>query len=135
KWSAWLGEHCPDIHRNTAALYMRLADPENADAIADCKSIREADMKLRKSDDDDDDKDDKAADEEADDDDAGDAQRVVQRVPGSPDLKATFQNTAVDEVYAALTQAWDRDHKRISVSDCGSAVPFEWLCVDPRSAT
>jgi hypothetical protein len=47
KWSAWLSEHCPDIHQNTAALYMRLADPENADAIADCKSIREADMKLR----------------------------------------------------------------------------------------
>ena len=32
KWSAWLSEHCPEIHRNTAALYMRLA--ENADAIA-----------------------------------------------------------------------------------------------------
>ena len=45
KWSAWLAEHCPDIHRNTAALYMRLAD--NVDAIADCTSIREADMKLR----------------------------------------------------------------------------------------
>src|SRR6516165_2595127 len=31
KWGAWLAEHCPEIHRNTAALYMRLA--ENADAI------------------------------------------------------------------------------------------------------
>jgi hypothetical protein len=26
--------------------------------------------------------------------------------------KATLQNTAVDEVYSALTQAWERDHLR-----------------------
>jgi hypothetical protein len=117
KWSAWLAEHCPDIHRNTAALYMRLADPENADAIADCASIREADMKLREprkpkpgecgyeSPD--------SPDEESDDEanDADDAQRVVQR-GASPDLKAYFQNVAVDEVYTALTQAWDREHLR-----------------------
>src|SRR5262249_2031457 len=45
KWLRWLAEHCPDIHRNTAALYMRLA--ENADKITDYTSIREADMKLR----------------------------------------------------------------------------------------
>src|SRR5262245_46232793 len=49
KWSAWLKEHCPDIHQNTAALYMRLA--KNEEKIADCKSIRDADMKLRKSED------------------------------------------------------------------------------------
>src|SRR5215471_17680826 len=47
KWSAWLTEHCPEIHRNTAALYMRLA--ENADKIAEaeCTSIRQADVLLR----------------------------------------------------------------------------------------
>src|SRR6516165_6102374 len=45
KWGSWLEELCPDIHRNTAALYMRLS--ENAEEIADCTSIRQADMKLR----------------------------------------------------------------------------------------
>jgi hypothetical protein len=112
KWSAWLAEHCPDIHRNTAALYMRLADPENADAIADCKSIREADVKLRQSgngscstttespaDSD--------SDESADE--ADDAQRVVQRTPASPDLAATLHDAAVDEVYSVLTEMWDRE--------------------------
>ena len=115
KWSAWLAEHCPDIHRNTAALYMRLADPENADAIADCKSIREADVKLRQSgngscstttespaDSD--------SDESADE--ADDAQRVVQRTGASPDLKAILQNAAVDEVCTVLTQTRTIDQLR-----------------------
>ena len=113
KWTAWLEEHCRGIHRNTAALYMRLADPENADAIADCASIREADMRLRKPPPDDESvKDDASHYDEADDDAGDDAQRVVQRAGASPDLKATLQNTAVDEVYSALTQAWERDHIR-----------------------
>jgi hypothetical protein len=121
KWSAWLAEHCPEIHRNTAALYMRLANPENAEAIADCTSIREADVKLRKPPPDDDVEDDASPDDEADDDaddQDDDAQRVVQRAGASPDLTATLQNTAVDKVYTALTQAWERDHLRISPTDC-----------------
>src|SRR5262249_42970387 len=121
KWSAWLTEHCPDIHQNTAALYMRLADPENAAAIADCKSIREADMALRKprdgscnsATDADDQTADSDSDESEESDDAGDnSQRVVKPGGASPDLKATFQNIAVDELYTALTQAWDQDHIR-----------------------
>jgi hypothetical protein len=95
---------------------MRLADPENADAIADCASIREADVKLRKHRDDnpDDEGDDEAEDGAGDegDDPDDDAQRVVQRAGASPDLTTTFKNTAVDEVYSALTQAWERDHIR-----------------------
>jgi hypothetical protein len=125
KWSAWLAEHCPGIHRNTAALYMRLA--KNEEAIADCESIREADMKLRKSDDEDDDNDeaesdsDESQDDEADD----DAQRVVQDDAGdealrasvvrqlaSQDLKCTLENVDVDEVCTALIDAWDEDHIR-----------------------
>jgi hypothetical protein len=100
---------------------MRLADPENAEAIADCKSIREADVKLRQSGngscgsttaaDDQTTDDDETADDDADDQ-GDDAQRVVQRTAASPDLATTFKNTAVDEVYSALTQVWDRDHIR-----------------------
>jgi hypothetical protein len=120
KWSAWLEEHCPDIHRNTAALYMRLAD--NADAIADCTSIRAADMKLRQPS--------KCGDgDSGDESDDADAQRVVQEDDDedgeisadtkaalllqsrtSPDLVALLQNTAVDEVCAALIDAWDEQH-------------------------
>src|SRR5262249_6579315 len=115
KWTAWLTEHCPDIHRNTAALYMRLADPENADAIADCKSIREADVKLRQSSNGScsttpESVGDSESDEPADEGD--DAHRFGQQTPASPDLATTFKNTAVDEVYTALTQAWDRDQLR-----------------------
>jgi hypothetical protein len=106
KWSAWLAEHCPDIHQNTAALYMRLAD--NAEEIADCKSIREADMKLRqprKCNDDEDD-----SDVESSNDKAGDnSQRVVRR---SPDLTMTLQCVDVDEVCTALIDAWDEEHIR-----------------------
>jgi hypothetical protein len=114
KWSAWLAEHCREIHQNTAALYMRLADPENADAIADCKSIREADMELRQprngSSNTTTDADDQTAEDDADE--ADDNSQRVVRTGASPDLTATFKNTAVDEVYSALTQAWDRDHIR-----------------------
>ena len=126
KWSSWLKEHCPEIHQNTAALYMRLA--EKKDKIADCKSIRDADMQLRKPRDpkpeshsdkpnsdeavddagDDEDADD---DEAADDDDADNSQRVV-RTPASLDLTATFLSVDVDEVCAALIDAWDEDHIR-----------------------
>ena len=115
KWSAWLAEHCPEIHQNTAALYMRLA--ENVEEIADCKSIREADMKLRQprkrnpesdSDKPDNDGDDDAGDE-ADDAADGNSQRVV-RTPASLDLTATFLSVDVDEVCAALIDAWDEQH-------------------------
>jgi hypothetical protein len=92
---------------------MRLA--ENADAIADCTSIREADMKLRQP------REPKPGecgyeesthDESAEDDSdesSDDAQRVVQRQSASPDLTATLRNVGVDEVCTALTQAWDRE--------------------------
>jgi hypothetical protein len=106
KWSAWLAEHCPEIHQNTAALYMRLA--ENAEEIADCTSIREADMKLRqprkRSDSD-------KPDPDAGDDEDGISQRVV-KTPASSDLYATFLSVDVDEVCAALIDAWDEDHIR-----------------------
>jgi hypothetical protein len=112
KWGAWLEEHCPDIHRNTAALYMRLADNESE--IADCTSIREADMKLRQpkpgecgyeSTED-------SQTEKADDDAmGGDAQRVVQR-KSSDDLSELLLSVDVDEVCAALIDAWDEDHIR-----------------------
>jgi hypothetical protein len=109
KWSAWLKEHCPEIHQNTAALYMRLADPENADAIADCTSIREADMKLRQPRNGNAGSSTQSADDvTADDDDAGDNSQRVVRAPASPDLAATLHNVGVDEVCLALTQAWDR---------------------------
>jgi hypothetical protein len=112
KWGAWLEEHCPDIHRNTAALYMRLAD--NAEEIADCTSIREADMKLRQPSGDD------VAQRvvQEDDDDAGESggdealrERVVRKL-ASQDLTCTLQNVGVDEVYTALIDAWDEDHIR-----------------------
>jgi hypothetical protein len=115
KWLAWLEEHCRGIHRNTAALYMRLA--ENEDKLADCTSIRDADVKLRKSNDDDeadgessdsaDDDAEQVTDEEADD----AAQRVVQ-AGNSADLADLLQAVAVDEVYTALTQAWEPEHIR-----------------------
>jgi hypothetical protein len=112
KWSAWLAEHCPDIHRNTAALYMRLA--EHSDEIADCKSIREADMKLRQPSDDGD----AQRVVQEDDDDAGESggdealrERVVRKL-ASQDLTCTLQNVGVDEVCAALIDAWDEAHIR-----------------------
>jgi hypothetical protein len=120
RWLAWLGEHCPDIHRNTAALYMRLA--ENEEKIADCTSIREADVKLRKPDGD---EEEEESDSDTDESDATDdeadksAQRVVQ-AGHTADLADLLENVDVDEVYTVLTSgAWDRDqlvdlHKRLS---------------------
>ena len=102
KWSAWLEEHCPDIHRNTAALYMRLA--ENEDKIAECTSIRQADMLLRalnSSSSDSESNSEESADE-ADDD---VAQRVVQQADASPDLKSLLENSDVDEIGIALRDA------------------------------
>ena len=113
KWLRWLEEHCPDIHRNTAALYMRLA--ENEDKIADCTSIRDADVKLRQSnDDEDDDESDSDADEsdaeEVTDEEADEvAQRVVQ-AGSRADLADLLQALAVDELCAALIDAWDEPH-------------------------
>jgi hypothetical protein len=113
KWSAWLTEHCPDIHRNTAALYMRLA--ENADAITDCTSIREADMKLRQpsnascSTSADSDSSESDSEEVTDDEADEAAQRVVQAGTAA-DLADLLQALAVDEVCAALIDAWDEPH-------------------------
>src|SRR5262249_21329037 len=78
KWLRWLKEQCPDIHRNTAALYMRVA--ENEDKIADCTSIRDADVKLRQSNDGESESDSDESDaEEVTDEEADEAaQRVVQ---------------------------------------------------------
>ena len=96
---------------------MRLAD--NEEAVAECISIRDADLALRKPRDDDesdsnetesDEADDAGDNDEADDDETNNA--LLVRQGAWPDLTATLQNTAVDEVYSALTQAWDHDHIR-----------------------
>ena len=113
KWLRWLEEHCRDIHRNTAALYMRLA--ENEDKIADCTSIRDADVKLRKSDDDDeaDDESSDSADDDAEevtDDDADEAAQRVVQAGATADLADLLQALAVDEVCAALIDVWDEAH-------------------------
>jgi hypothetical protein len=112
KWTKWREEHIPEISQQTASLYMRLA--ENQEAVAECASIRDADLVLRvarsvtskpdfnKTD----------ADEAGDDEADGETNNALLVRPGSSDLKATFQNVAVDEVCAALTQAWDADQLR-----------------------
>src|SRR5262249_51634246 len=103
KWLRWLEEHCPDIHRNTAALYMRLA--ENEDKIADCTSIRDADVKLRQPNgESDSDSDESDADEVTDDEADEAAQRVVQ-AGDSDDLADLLQALAVDELYTVLTRS------------------------------
>ena len=33
EWTEWLEKNCPDISEETARLYMRLADPKNADKL------------------------------------------------------------------------------------------------------
>ena len=104
KWSAWLKEHCPDIHRNTAALYMRLAQNEDKIAEAECASIRQADVLLRGDNSESDSSTDESHDDEADD----VAQCVVQETPASLDLTELLQTLDVDEVCIALTRAWDR---------------------------
>ena len=112
KWTKWREEHIPEISQQTASLYMRLA--ENAEAVAKCISIRQADELLRalssNSRSNASDKSDSAetesdeGEDEADDaDDTNNA--LLVRQGASPDLKAMLQNTAVDEVYSVLTQA------------------------------
>jgi hypothetical protein len=114
KWSAWLAEHCSDIHRNTAALYMRLAKYE--DKIADCTSIRDADVRLRKSEDENDDESDSDGDEsdaeEVTDEKADEAAQRVVQAGSRADLADLLQALAVDEVCTALIDAWDEDHIR-----------------------
>jgi hypothetical protein len=113
KWSAWLAEHCPEIHRNTAALYMRLA--KNEDKIADCTSIRDADVKLRQSDDEEGDESDSGADESdveevVTDEEADEAAQRVVQAGSRADLADLLQALAVDEVCTALIDAWDEQH-------------------------
>src|SRR6516162_6637730 len=105
KWSAWLAEHCPEIHRNTAALYMRLA--KNEDKIADCTSIRDADVTLRQSDDEEGDESDSGADESdveevVTDEEADEAAQRVVQAGSRADLADLLQALAVDEVCTAL---------------------------------
>jgi hypothetical protein len=112
KWTKWRGEHIPEISQQTASLYMRLA--ENEEAIAKCTSIRQADELLRAlSSNSRSNASDKLETTDADaDDDADETNNALLVRPGSPDLTATLHNTAVDEVYTALTQAWEREHIR-----------------------
>jgi hypothetical protein len=116
KWTKWREEHIPEISQQTASLYMRLA--ENEERVAECTSIRDADVVLRKPPDDESDSDESTHSDEVDDDEAeadddtDDTNNALLVRPGSLDLTATLHNTAVDEVYTALTQAWDRDHIR-----------------------
>jgi len=103
KWAKWREENIPEISQQTASLYMRLA--ENEDRIAECSSIRGADLALRVL---------NAPDDptmtDADDDETDDETNnaLLVRKGASPDLASTLQNLAVDEVCTALTQAWDR---------------------------
>jgi hypothetical protein len=112
KWGKWREEHIPEISQQTASLYMRLAEYE--EAIAECTSIRQADEKLRKprgeSDSDestDSDETDDTADEEEDDDDTNNA--LLKRELASASLTSIFKNVAPDEVFAALKDTWDRE--------------------------
>jgi hypothetical protein len=88
---------------------MRLA--KNEDKIADCTSIRDADVKLRQSNDDESDSDaDESDAEEVTDEEADEvAQRVVQ-AGSRADLADLLQALAVDELCAALIDAWDEPH-------------------------
>jgi hypothetical protein len=111
KWTKWREENIPEISQQTASLYMRLA--ENEGQAAKCSSIRQADELLRalrssdKSEGDPDNAD-------RPDDDAADATNnaLLVRQGASPDLKATLENVGVDEVCAALIDAWDEAHIR-----------------------
>src|SRR6516162_5143699 len=87
KWTKWREENIPEISQQTASLYMRLA--ENEVAVAECTSIREADVTLRKSrDDGDDNREDEAGETPGDDDRATNTALLVGGA--SPDLKATL---------------------------------------------
>ena len=111
KWKSWLKENCPEVHQTTAELYMRLA--RNKDKIEDCKSIRDADLKLRQPSNGSSNTtttDSETATANAVDD---NSQRVVTTPPGaSPDLAAMLQNVDVDEVCSVLIDAWDEKHIR-----------------------
>jgi hypothetical protein len=118
KWGKWRDENIPEISQQTASLYMRLA--ENEDQAAKCTSIRQADELLRAlssnsrsntSDKSHGEATDDAATDEADNaDEANNA--LLARKGASPDLTATLQNLAVDEVCTALISAWDEQHIR-----------------------
>jgi hypothetical protein len=111
KWKSWLTENCPDVHQTTAELYMRLA--KNKNKIADCKSVRDADLKLRQpstgsSNTTTPDNETADKDETADEDDegGGNSQRVVTTPQGaSEDLTSLLENCAVDEIGKALRDA------------------------------
>lgn len=50
EWGEWLDKNCPDISEETARLYMRLADPKNADrleAAAEQNGSAVADLSVR----------------------------------------------------------------------------------------
>jgi hypothetical protein len=111
KWGQWREEHIPEISQQTASLYMRLA--ENEEAISVCTSIRGADVALRKHrDPDDDDEADDVGDDEAGDEGDETNNALLVRKGASPDLTTTFLNVGVDEVCTALIDAWDEDHIR-----------------------
>jgi hypothetical protein len=114
KWTKWREDHIPEISQQTASLYMRLA--ENEERVAECESIREADVELRKPRDSDGESDSTETESDEGEDEAGDADdtnnALLVRKGASLDLATTFKNTAVDEVYTALTQAWDADQLR-----------------------
>jgi len=110
KWLRWLEEHCPDIHRNTAALYMRLA--ENEDKIADCTSIRDADVRLRQPNGESESDSDESDPEEVTDEETDEAAQRVVQAGATADLADLLLALDVDEVCAALIDAWDEDHIR-----------------------
>jgi len=141
KWTKWREEHIPEISQQTASLYMRLA--ENEEAVAKCISIRQADDALRASSrtntsgksDSTETESDEADDEDEADDDGDTNNALLVRKGASPDLATMFKNAAVDEVYTALTQAWDADQlhdliKRVksylSTLPYDKAAPPEW---------
>jgi hypothetical protein len=114
KWGKWREENIPEISQQTASLYMRLA--ENEESIAECTSIRGADVALRllnapadPSGASDADGGDEATDNETN-------NALLVRTPASADLTTTLQNVDVDEVYSALTSTWERDQLRTLVT-------------------
>jgi hypothetical protein len=114
KWEAWRKKNCPEISQQTASLYMRLA--ENKDEIGGAKTIREADMMLRKPRDDEDDQDETDDDAEDTGDETNNA-LLVEPQPASPDLVALLKNVGADEVVTALHQAgWDAEKVKKLVS-------------------
>jgi hypothetical protein len=106
KWKSWCNDNIPEIPQTTENLYRRLASAvaNDADIFADCKSIREAIKKLPKR---------ERKQKEGDGDKpAKKNSNALLSGSASTDLATTFKNTAVDEVYSALTQAWDPEQLR-----------------------